>query len=117
MLLTKFMSTLIFLNCSIGSIPGMFDKTITVNGVAKAFAMTGYRIGCIYNCIAKACTKYKSVTSGANSPAQRATITAVDADPSVLKHMVDAFTRRDLVVGIIERDSYKKRSRRCICVP
>jgi aspartate aminotransferase len=41
------MSTLIFRNfCNIGSIPGMFDKTITVNGVAKAFAMTGYRIGC-----------------------------------------------------------------------
>jgi aspartate aminotransferase len=42
------------------------------------------------------------VTSGANSPAQRATITAVDADPSVLKHMVDAFTRRDLVVGLLK---------------
>jgi aspartate aminotransferase len=33
---------------------------------------------------------------------QRATITAVDADPSVLKHMVDAFTRRDLVVGLLK---------------
>ena len=43
------------------------------------------------------------VTSGANSVAQRATITAVDADPSVLKHMVDAFhSRRDLVVGLIK---------------
>lgn len=92
--------------CSIGSIPGMFERTITVNGVAKAFAMTGWRIGYIGapEFIAKACTKIQGqVTSGANSIAQRATITAVDADPSVLKYMVDAFhSRRDLVVGLIK---------------
>jgi len=91
--------------CSIASIPGMFDRTITVNGVAKAFAMTGWRIGYIGapEFIAKACTKIQGqVTSGANSIAQRATITAVDADPGVLKYMVDAFhSRRDLVVGLI----------------
>jgi aspartate aminotransferase len=91
--------------CSIASIPGMFDRTITVNGVAKAFAMTGWRIGYIGapEFIAKACTKMQGqVTSGANSIAQRATITAVDADPSVLKYMVNAFhSRRDLVVGLI----------------
>jgi aspartate aminotransferase len=54
--------------------------------------------------IAKACTKIQGqVTSGANSIAQRATITAVDADPSVLQHMVDAFhSRRDLVVGLLK---------------
>lgn len=91
--------------CSIASIPGMFDRTITVNGVAKAFAMTGWRIGYIGapEFIAKACTKMQGqVTSGANSIAQRATITAVDADPSVLNDMVSAFhRRRDLVVGLI----------------
>ncbi len=91
--------------CSIASIPGMFDRTITVNGVAKAFAMTGWRIGYIGapEFIAKACTKMQGqVTSGANSIAQRATITAVDADPSVLKEMVAAFkSRRNLVVGLI----------------
>lgn len=91
--------------CSIASIPGMFERTITVNGVAKAFAMTGWRIGYIGapEFIAKACTKMQGqVTSGANSIAQRATITAVDADPKVLKYMVDAFhSRRDLVVGLI----------------
>ena len=91
--------------CSIASIPGMFDRTITVNGVAKAFAMTGWRIGYIGapDFIAKACTKMQGqVTSGANSIAQRATITAVDADPSVLQSMVNAFkNRRDLVVGLI----------------
>ena len=92
--------------CSIASIPGMFERTITVNGVAKAFAMTGWRIGYIGapEFIAKACTKMQGqVTSGANSIAQRATITAVDADPSVLNEMVSAFkSRRDLVVGLIK---------------
>jgi aspartate aminotransferase len=92
--------------CSIATIPGMYDRTITVNGVAKAFAMTGWRIGYIGGpeFIAKACTKMQGqVTSGANSIAQRATITALQADPSVLKGMVDAFhRRRDLVVGLIK---------------
>jgi aspartate aminotransferase len=91
--------------CSIASIPGMFERTITVNGVAKAFAMTGWRIGYIGapEFIAKACTKMQGqVTSGANSIAQRATIAAVDADPKVLSDMVKAFhSRRDLVVGLI----------------
>ncbi|MDV6169078.1 pyridoxal phosphate-dependent aminotransferase [Flavobacterium sp. DG1-102-2] len=92
--------------CSIATIPGMFDRTITVNGVAKAFAMTGWRIGYIGapEFIAKACTKMQGqVTSGANSIAQQATITALDADPSVLKEMVQAFhSRRDLVVGLLK---------------
>lgn len=92
--------------CSIASIPGMFERTITVNGVAKAFAMTGWRIGYIgaSETIAKACTKMQGqVTSGANSIAQRATIAAVDADPKVLNEMVTAFkSRRDLVVGLIQ---------------
>jgi aspartate aminotransferase len=93
--------------CSIASIPGMYERTVTVNGVAKAFAMTGWRIGYIGapEFIAKACTKLQGqVTSGANSIAQRATITAVDADPSVLKEMVNAFhSRRDLVVGLAKQ--------------
>lgn len=92
--------------CSIASVPGMFERTITVNGVAKAFAMTGWRIGYIGapEFIAKACTKMQGqVTSGANSIAQRATITAVEANPSVLNEMVSAFkNRRDLVVGLIK---------------
>ncbi|WP_320815384.1 pyridoxal phosphate-dependent aminotransferase [Flavobacterium sp.] len=92
--------------CSIASIPGMLEKTITVNGVAKAFAMTGWRIGYIGapEFIAKACTKIQGqVTSGANSIAQRATIAAVEADPNVLNYMVEAFhKRRDLVVGLIK---------------
>lgn len=95
--------------CSIASIPGMFDRTITVNGVAKAFAMTGWRVGYIGapEFIAKACTKIQGqVTSGANSIAQRATIAAVDADPSVLNTMVQAFhSRRDLVVRLAKEIS------------
>jgi len=98
--------------CSIASVPGMFDRTITVNGVAKAFAMTGWRIGYIGapEFIAKACTKMQGqVTSGANSIAQRATIAAVEADPSVLNDMVKAFHgRRDLVVkGVQEIPGFK----------
>lgn len=92
--------------CSIASIPGLFDRTITVNGVAKAFAMTGWRIGYIGapEAIAKACTKMQGqVTSGANSIAQRATIAAVEANPKVLNDMVSAFkNRRDLVVGLMK---------------
>lgn len=90
---------------SIAAVPGMLERTITVNGVAKAFAMTGWRIGYIGapEFIAKACTKLQGqVTSGANSIAQRATIAAVEADPSVLSHMVEAFhKRRDLVINMM----------------
>jgi len=91
--------------CSIGSIPGMFERTITVNGVAKAFAMTGWRIGYIGapEFIAKACTKLQGqVTSGANSIAQRATIAALEANPSKIGYMVEAFhKRRDLVLHLV----------------
>ncbi|MCP1995422.1 pyridoxal phosphate-dependent aminotransferase [Flavobacterium sp. HSC-61S13] len=93
-------------HCSIASIGTMIERTITVNGVAKAFAMTGWRIGYIGapEFIVKACTKMQGqVTSGANTIAQRATITALEADPSVLREMVQAFrNRRDLVVGLIQ---------------
>ena len=67
---------------SIASIPELYERTITVNGVAKAFAMTGWRIGYIGapEWIAKACNKMQGqITSGANCIAQRATIAAVNA--------------------------------------
>lgn len=92
--------------CSMASIDGMYERTITVNGVSKAFAMTGWRIGYIGapEFIAKACTKMQGqVTSGANSIAQRATITAVLAEPTVLEHMVKEFhKRRDLVIKLLQ---------------
>ena len=94
-------------NFSFASIESMYARTITVNGVAKAFAMTGWRIGYIGapEWIAKACTKIQGqITSGANCIAQRATITALDAPVSKIQYMVDEFhKRRDLVTGLLEK--------------
>jgi aspartate aminotransferase len=90
---------------SIAGIPGMYDRTITVNGVSKAFAMTGWRIGYIGapEWIAKACTKFQGQnTSGANAIAQRATIAALKAPVSSISHMIEAFhQRRDLVLSLL----------------
>jgi aspartate aminotransferase len=99
-------------NFSFAAIPSMYDRTITVNGVAKAFAMTGWRIGYIGapEWIAKACTKMQGqITSGANSIAQRATIAALQAPVSKIKYMVDEFhSRRDIVVDLLrEIDGFK----------
>ena len=91
---------------SFAKIESMYDRTITVNGVAKAFAMTGWRIGYIGApvWIAKACTKMQGqITSGANCIAQRATITALDAPVSKIQYMVDEFkSRRDLVLDLMK---------------
>lgn len=82
---------------SIASFPEAYDRTVTVNGLSKAYAMTGWRIGYIGapEWIAKACETLQSqVTSGANSIAQRASIAALDADQSLTQYMVDAFEKR-----------------------
>lgn len=93
-------------NFSFAAIPSMYNRTVTVNGVAKAFAMTGWRIGYIGApaWIAKACTKMQGqITSGTNCIAQRATITAVDAPVSKIQYMVDEFhKRRDLVLSLLK---------------
>lgn len=90
-------------NVSIASFPEVYDQTVTINGLAKAFAMTGWRIGYIGApaWLAKACeTLQGQVTSGANSIAQRAAITALEADSSSIKYMIDAFAeRRELMLG------------------
>lgn len=90
---------------SIAAIDGMYDRTITVNGVSKAFAMTGWRIGYIGapDWIAKSCTKFQGQnTSGANAIAQRATITALEAPVSSIQFMIDEFhKRRDLVLQLL----------------
>lgn len=90
---------------SIAGIDGMYDRTITVNGVSKAFAMTGWRIGYIGapDWIAKACTKFQGQnTSGANAIAQRATITALEAPVSKIQFMIDEFhRRRDLILDLL----------------
>ena len=92
-------------HASMAGIDGMFNNTITVNGVSKAFAMTGWRIGYIGapDWIARACNKMQGqITSGANCIAQRAVITALNADPSVVKFMIDEFkVRRDLVLDLL----------------
>ena len=92
-------------NFSFAAIESMYDRTITVNGVAKAFAMTGWRIGYIGapEWIAKACTKLQGqITSGANCIAQRATITALDAPVTKISYMVDEFhKRRDIVLDLL----------------
>ncbi|UJH68177.1 pyridoxal phosphate-dependent aminotransferase [Allomuricauda sp. SCSIO 65647] len=91
---------------SIAGIDGMYDRTVTVNGVSKAFAMTGWRIGYIGapEWIAKGCTKLQGqVTSGANAIAQRATIAALEASKSRIQYMIDKFhQRRDLVLGLLD---------------
>ena len=69
---------------SIGTIPSMKDRTITVNGVSKGFAMTGWRVGFIGAplWIAKACNKVQGqITSATCAIAQKATETAVLANP------------------------------------
>jgi aspartate aminotransferase len=90
---------------SIAAIDELYDRTITVNGVAKAFAMTGWRIGYIGapEWIAKACNKMQGqMTSGANCIAQRATIAAVSAPTSQIQYMVDEFNnRRGLILNLL----------------
>ena len=92
---------------SFASIEGMYDRTITVNGIAKAFAMTGWRIGYLGApvWIAKACTKLQGqVTSGANCIAQRATIEAITQSPNKINYMVQEFEqRKDLIIKLLSK--------------
>ena len=90
---------------SFARIESMYDRTITVNGVAKAFAMTGWRVGYIGapDWIAKACTKMQGqITSGTNCIAQRATIAALDASVDQIRYMIDEFaSRRELILELL----------------
>ena len=90
---------------SLAAIPSLYDRTITVNGLAKAFAMTGWRIGYIGapEWIAKACNKMQGqITSGTNCIAQRAAITALKAPVSKIQYMVDEFkNRRQLIIDLL----------------
>ncbi|MFH4964929.1 pyridoxal phosphate-dependent aminotransferase [Gaetbulibacter sp. M235] len=92
-------------HASMAQFDDMYDRTITVNGVSKAFAMTGWRIGYIGapEKIARACNKMQGqITSGANCIAQRATITALNESPARVQYMVDEFkVRRDLILGLL----------------
>lgn len=87
---------------SIGAFPDMYNQVVTINGVSKSFAMTGWRLGFIGAPlhIAQACTKIQGqFTSGTSSISQRAAIAAVSANPSEIHEMRDAFlSRRDFIL-------------------
>lgn len=87
---------------SIGSLPGMFERTITVNGFSKGYAMTGWRVGyiCAPLFIAKACEKMQGqFTSGGTGIAQRAALAAIAGDQTPSVEMEKAYLkRRDLVL-------------------
>jgi aspartate aminotransferase len=91
---------------SIGNISELQERTITINGLSKGFAMTGWRLGYLGapEDIAKACVKIQGqFTSGASSISQRAAIAAVNADPSVVKEMQIAFKhRKDLLLSLMK---------------
>jgi aspartate aminotransferase len=91
---------------SIAQFASIYDRVITVNGVSKGFAMTGWRIGYIGAplWIAQACEKMQGqFTSGTCSIAQRAALAAVLADPEVVKPMRDGFLkRRNMVLEMLK---------------
>jgi aspartate aminotransferase len=91
---------------SIGSIPEIADRVITVNGVAKGYAMTGWRIGYIgaAKWIAEGVEKLQGqVTSGTNSIAQKAAVAAINGPLEPSKEMAQAYhRRRDLVVKLLK---------------
>ena len=90
---------------SMAQFEDMYQRTVTVNGVSKAFSMTGWRIGYIGGptYIARACNKMQGqVTSGANCIAQIATVKALETPPSAIAYMVDAFKeRRSLILSLL----------------
>ncbi len=92
-------------HASMAHFEDMYDRVVTVNGVSKAFAMTGWRIGYIGApaWIARACNKMQGqITSGANCIAQRAVITALEAPVSKISYMVDTFKkRRKLIIDLL----------------
>lgn len=91
---------------SIAEFPEVYEQTAVINGLSKAFAMTGWRIG--YSAspewLASACEKIQGqVTSGANTVAQRASITALETDPSEYHYMIEQFkARRELVYNLMK---------------
>ena len=91
---------------SIAEFPEVYEQTAVINGMSKAFAMTGWRIG--YSAcpewLAKGCEKIQGqITSGANTVAQRASITALQTDPSEYHYMIAEFEkRRDLVYNLLK---------------
>lgn len=99
-------------HASMAAQPGMWERTVTVNGVSKGFAMTGWRLGYIGapTWIAAACTKIQGqFTSAPCSITQAAAAAALEADPSMVSDMVDAFRRRRalMVEGLSKVPGFK----------
>lgn len=92
---------------SIAEFPQVYEQTAVINGMSKAFAMTGWRIGysACPDWLAKAVEKIQGqVTSGANTMAQQASIAALKADPATYQYMIDEFRkRRDLVFDLLQK--------------
>lgn len=91
---------------SIASFPGMFERTITVNGFAKGFAMTGWRVGYIAapKWIADGCNKVQGQITSANcSIAQRAALAAITGDITPTNRMVEEYRkRREIVYNLLK---------------
>jgi aspartate aminotransferase len=91
---------------SIGTFPEVKDRTVTINGMAKGFAMTGWRIGYINapKEVAQACEKIQGqVTSGTNTIAQRATVSALTAGLEATEKMSAIYRkRRDMVYDLLK---------------
>lgn len=92
---------------SLGSFPQIADRTVIINGVSKAYAMTGWRIGYLAGplAIAKAAAKLQGqYTSGASSIAQKAAEEAYNGSQECVEKMRQAFLRRrDLVVDLASK--------------
>lgn len=91
---------------SIGQFDAIKDRIVIINGVSKAYAMTGWRIGYMAAplWLAKACTKLQGqLTTGPTTNAQKAAVTALNGDQTCVKDMLKAFTRRkDLVINLLK---------------
>lgn len=89
-------------HASLATLEGMFERTATVNGLSKGYAMTGWRLGYLAGppALVKACTKYQGqFTSGTCSIAQKAVIAALEGDQGPTESMKAAFLRRRDAVG------------------
>lgn len=91
---------------SIAEFPQVYQQTAVINGMSKAFAMTGWRIGysACPDWLASACDKVQGqMTSGANTVAQRASIVGLETDPKEYHYMVESFEkRRNLVFELMK---------------
>ena len=94
-------------HASIAQVPGMKERTIIVNGVSKAYAMTGWRIGYIAapEWIVKGCNKLQGqYTSGPCSVSQKAALVAYTASQQCVEDMRVAFERRRNLIVELAKD-------------